>query len=144
MDKEEQKAISFRLNLSDMQDRMLYDKLQNGKGQSASLSSYVKGALIHYFSIVEEQQDSNKMYDDILDMLHKGIEQTQDTVKSEMEAQVLKIIGAILSGVGISGGKVCNTNFALSDNCEITQESQLPDESKEFPDDLGDLLDQYQ
>lgn len=95
MDKNEQKAISFRLNLSDMKDRMLYDKLLKGNGQSASLSSYVKGALIHYFSIIEEKQDTNLIHDKIFNMIQTGIEQTQDTVKSEMETQVLKIIGAI-------------------------------------------------
>lgn len=41
--------------------------------------------------------------------------------------------------MNISGGKICNTNFTLSDDSENDQESQLPDESKEFPNDLNSL-----
>lgn len=46
-----QKAVFLRFNMEDIADRELYQKLEEGAGNAASLTAYAKRVLEEYFGL---------------------------------------------------------------------------------------------
>lgn len=118
-----QKSVFIRFNMSDKADYGLYMKLAEAAGSSASLTSYVKRALEEYFSIKMEISGRQEFYNQMLSV-----------VREEMQAQGMKLVGAMLSGIGIVGNPAVR--------CEAGSEAtELPENCEELPEELNGFLD---
>ena len=84
----QQKAIFLRFNMEDEADSSLYMKLAEAAG-SVSLTSYVKRVLEEYLSIQIEMAERQRFHEHML-----------VTVREEIQEQGMKLVGALLSGIG--------------------------------------------
>ena len=67
----------------------LYMKLAEAAGSSASLTAYVKRALEEHFSVKMEIIERQVFYEQML-----------SAIREEMQAQGMKLVGALLAGIG--------------------------------------------
>lgn len=118
-----QKSIFIRFNMEDKADRELYLKLSGGAGDSASLTAYVKRMLEEYFIMNIKIADRQEFHNQILSV-----------VREEMQSQGMKLVGALLAGVG---------SVSISKpQTEIKPETaELPDTCEKLPDELSGVLD---
>ena len=84
----QQKAIFLRFNMEDEADSSLYMKLVEAAG-SVSLSSYVKRTLEEYLNVKLEMAERQHFHEHMLVMVRK-----------EMQEQGMKLVGALLAGIG--------------------------------------------
>ena len=84
----QQKAIFLRFNMEDEADSSLYMKLAEAAG-SVSLTSYVKRVLEEYLSIQIEMAERQQFHEHML-----------VTVREEIQEQGMKLVGALLAGIG--------------------------------------------
>ncbi len=84
-----QKSVFIRFNMADEADSVLYLKLVEAAGSSASLTAYVKRALEEHFSVKMEMTGRQEFYGQML-----------SAVREEMQAQGMKLVGALLAGIG--------------------------------------------
>lgn len=118
-----QKSIFIRFNMADEADSSLYRKLAEAAGSSASLTSYVKRALEEHFSVKMEITGRQEFHEQMLSV-----------VREEMQAQGMKLIGALLAGIGTVGVP------AKKDEAEPIA-TELPEVCEALPEELNGVLD---
>lgn len=119
----QQKAIFLRFNTEDEADSSLYLKLAEAAGSSVSLTAYVKRALEEYLSVKAEMSERQKFHEQIL-----------VAVREEMQSQGMKLVGALLAGIGTVGVP------AKKDEAEPAV-TELPEVCEELPEELNGVLD---
>lgn len=120
---EQQKSIFIRFNMDDKNDRALYTRLTGEAGSSASLTAYVKRVLEEYFSLNIKIADRQEFHNQMLSV-----------VREEMQSQGMKLVGALLAGIGVDVALVQRTDA-------IPMENVLPDVCEKLPDELNGILD---
>lgn len=118
-----QRSIFIRFNMDDEADCVLYLKLAEAAGSSASLTSYVKRALEEHFSVKMEITGRQEFH-----------EQMVSVVREEMQAQGMKLVGALLAGIG-------TVNVPVRQNEVGEKGTELPDTCEKLPDELSGVLD---
>jgi len=121
--KEEQRSIYIRFNMADESDCDLYLKLANAAGNSTSLTAYVKRALGEYMSMGLEVTERQTFHDQILSI-----------VREEMQEQGMKLVGALLAGIG-------TVNISTKQEETAPMETELPETCRELPEELSGILD---
>ena len=118
-----QKSVFIRFNMADEADCDLYKKLAEAAGSSASLTSYVKRALEEHFNVKIEMTGRQEFHEQII-----------SAIREEMQVQGMKLVGALLAGIG--------TVNVPSNRDEVTsKETELPEVCGELPDELRGILD---
>ncbi len=120
---EEQRSIYIRFNMADEADCDLYLKLAKAAGNSTSLTAYVKRALGEYMSMSFEMIERQAFYDQMLSI-----------VREEMQAQGMKLVGALLAGIG-------TVNVPAKQEETSPMETELPEACGELPEELRGVLD---
>lgn len=118
-----QRSIFIRFNMEDETDCDLYLKLAEAAGSSASLTSYVKRALKEHFSVKMEITGRQEFHERMLSV-----------VREEMQTQGMKLVGALLAGIG-----TVHTPAARGETA--SKETELPEVCGELPDELSSVLD---
>lgn len=118
-----QRSVFIRFNMADEADCDLYRKLAEAAGSSASLTAYVKRALEEHFSIKMEITGRQEFHEQML-----------SAVREEMQAQGMKLVGALLAGIG-------TVNAPLSRDEVTAGGTELPETCGELPDELRGVLD---
>lgn len=121
-----QKSIFIRFNMDDKADKELYLKLSEGAGSAASLTAYVKRILEEYLSLNIKIADRQEFHSQMLAV-----------VREEMQAQGMKLVGALLAG--ISSGNISVQQSGIAQNGQ--KETALPEICEELPDGLNSVLD---
>ena len=117
----QQKAIFLRFNMEDEADSSLYMKLTEAAG-SVSLTSYVKRALEEYLNVKLEMAERQQFHEHMLVM-----------VREEMQEQGMKLVGALLAGIGTVSAPVKQKEV-------VERGAELPDTCEELPDELSSVL----
>ncbi len=118
-----QRAIFLRFNMEDEADKELYLKLSEKADSSASLTSYVKRALEEYLNIKTEITERQQFHGQMLLM-----------VREEMQSQGMKLVGALLAGIG-------TVNVQKIPEKPMVEEAGLPEACGRLPEDLRGVLD---
>ena len=119
-----QKSVFIRFNMADEADCDLYMKLAEAAGSSASLTSYVKRTLEEHFNVKMEVTGRQEFREQMLSV-----------VREEMQAQGMKLVGALLAGIG-----TVNVPPVVRDEM-TSKETGLPEVCGELPDELRGVLD---
>ncbi len=120
---EQQKSIFIRFNMDDKNDRELYMKLTGEAGSSASLTAYVKRVLEEYFTLNIKIADRQEFHSQML-----------SAVREEMQSQGMKLVGALLAGIGTGVVPVQRKDSESA-------ETALPEVCEKLPDELSGVLD---
>lgn len=120
---EKQRSVFIRFNMEDEADHSLYLKLAEAAGTSTSLTAYVKRVLEEYLNVKVEISERQKFHEQIL-----------AAIREEMQAQGMKLVGALLAGIGIVGAPAVKIET-------VSHESELPDVCGELPEELRGVLD---
>ena len=120
---EQQKSIFIRFNMDDKNDRELYMKLTGEAGSSASLTAYVKRVLEEYFTLNIKIADRQEFHNQML-----------SAVREEMQSQGMKLVGALLAGIGTGVVPVQRKDSEPA-------ETALPEVCEKLPDELSGVLD---
>lgn len=118
-----QRPVFIRFNMADEADCRLYMKLAEAARSSASLTAYVKRALEEHFSVKMEIASRQEFHEQML-----------SAVREEMQAQGMKLVGALLAGIGTVG-----VPAKRSEAEPVTTE--LPEACRELPEELSGVLD---
>ena len=118
-----QRSIFIRFNMDDEADCDLYLKLAEAAGSSASLTSYVKRVLEEHFSVKMEITGRQECHEQMLSV-----------VREEMQTQGMKLVGALLAGIG-------TVNVTVRRNEAGEKWTELPDTCEKLPDELSGVLD---
>ena len=118
-----QKSVFIRFNMADEADCDLYMKLAEAAGSSASLTAYVKRALEEHFSVKMEMSGRQEFHEQMLSI-----------VREEMQSQGMKLVGALLAGIG-------TVNVPMIRDEMIPKETELLEACGELPDELRSVLD---
>lgn len=118
-----QKSVFIRFNMADEADCNLYLKLAEAAGTSISLTAYVKRALEEYLNVKGEMSERQTFHGQIL-----------SAVREEMQEQGMKLVGALLAGIGTVSvpAKRSETESAVT---------ELPEVCGELPEELNGVLD---
>ena len=117
-----QRSIFIRFNMDDEADCDLYLKLVEAAGSSSSLTSYVKRALEEHFSVKMEITGRQEFHGQMLSV-----------VREEMQKQGMKLVGALLAGIGTV------STSSVRDKM-VSKETELPEVCGELPDELSSVL----
>ena len=120
---ENQKSIFIRFNMDDKNDKELYQRLTESAGSTASLSSYVKRVLEEYFDLNIRIADRQEFHNQMLSV-----------VREEMQSQGMKLVGALLAGIGTISIPMVQTETN-------PEEAELPEACERLPDELSSILD---
>lgn len=118
-----QRSVFIRFNMADEADCDLYLKLAEAAGSSSSLTSYVKRVLEEHFRVKMEMTERQEFHEQIVSV-----------VREEMQAQGMKLVGALLAGIGtvsVSAGK----------RVSELKETGLPEVCEKLPEELNGVLD---
>lgn len=118
-----QRSVFIRFNMNDEADCDLYMKLAEAAGSSASLAAYVKRALEDHFNVKMEIAGRQDFH-----------EQMMSVVREEMQEQGMKLVGALLAGIG-------TVNVPVIRDEVTSKETELPEVCGELPDELRGVLD---
>ena len=118
-----QRSVFIRFNMADEADSSLYLKLAEAAGSSASLTLYVKRVLEEHFRIKMEITGRQEFHEQML-----------SAVREEMQAQGMKLVGALLAGIGAVSASV------KKGEAEPTI-TELPEVCEELPEELNGVLD---
>ena len=116
------KAIFLRFNMEDEADSSLYMKLVETAG-SVSLTSYVKRVLEEYLNVKLEMAERQQFHEHML-----------VTVREEIQEQGMKLVGALLSGIG-------TVTVQKTPEKSMPEEAGLPEACGCLPDELSGVLD---
>ena len=119
----QQKSVFIRFNMDDENDRELYSRLTREAGNFASLTLYVKRALEEYFTLNLKMADRQEFYNQMISV-----------VREEMQSQGMKLVGALLAGIGAARISVQEPDIE-------PKETVLPDACEKLPDELSSVLD---
>lgn len=117
-----QKAVFLRFNMEDMEDRDLYQKLEEGAENAASLTAYAKRVLEEYFGLNIKIADRQEFHRQML-----------EAVREEMQNQGMKLVGALLAGIG-------TVNVTAVQSQAVAEEAELPETCGELPGELQGIL----
>ena len=120
---EQQKSIFIRFNMDDKNDRELYMKLTGEAGSSASLTAYVKRVLEEYFTLNIKIADRQEFHSQML-----------SAVREEMQSQGMKLVGALLAGIGTGVVPVQRKDSEPA-------ETAVPEVCEKLPEELSGVLD---
>ena len=120
---ENQKSILIRFNMEDKEDKELYLKLERGSGSAVSLTAYAKKILDEHFRLNVKIADRQEFHNQML-----------SAVREEMQNQGMKLVGALLAGIG-------TVNMPKTENGIAPKETSLPAICDELPDNLSSVLD---
>lgn len=120
---ENQKSIFIRFNMDDKADRELYRKLTGEAGESVSLTAHVKRLLGEYFTRNDIMEDRQVFYERMI-----------DSVREEMQSQGMKLVGALLAGIGSASLPAPQTETGQ-------KTAELPDICEKLPEELGSILE---
>lgn len=118
-----QRSVFIRFNMADEADCDLYLKLAEAAGSSASLTSYVKRVLEEHFRIKMEITGRQEFHEQMLSV-----------VREEMQVQGMKLVGALLAGIGTVG-------VPAGKRVAESKETGLPEVCEELPEELNGVLD---
>lgn len=118
-----QKSIFIRFNMEDEADKELYLKLSEKADSSASLTSYVKRALEEYLNVKTEMSERQQFHEQMLLV-----------VREEMQLQGMKLVGALLAGIG-------TVNVQKIPEKPVMEEAGLPEACGRLPEELKGVLD---
>ena len=118
-----QRSVFIRFNMADEADCDLYMKLAEAAGSSASLTAYVKRALEEHFRVKMEIAARQEFHTQML-----------SAVREEMQAQGMKLVGALLAGIGIVG-------VSAGKRVSESKETGLPEVCEKLPEELNGVLD---
>ena len=118
----QQKAIFLRFNMEDEADSSLSMKLVETAG-SVSLTSYVKRVLEEYLNVKLEMAERQQFHEHML-----------VTVREEIQEQGMKLVGALLSGIG-------TVTVQKTPEKSMPEEAGLPEACGCLPDELSGVLD---
>lgn len=117
-----QKSIFIRFNMDDTADKELYLKLSEKASSSASLTAYVKRILEEYLGVKIEMAERQQFHEQMLLM-----------VREEMQSQGMKLVGALLAGIG-------TVNVQKIPEKPVMEEAGLPEACGRLPEDLRGVL----
>ena len=120
---EQQKSIFIRFNMDDKADKELYLKLSEKAGSSVSLTAYVKRILEEYLNIKIEITERQQFHEQMLLM-----------VREEMQSEGMKLVGALLAGIG-------TVDVQKIPEKPMVEEAGLPEACGRLPEDLRGVLD---
>ena len=120
---EKQKSIFIRFNMDDTADKELYLKLTKDAGSATSLTAYVKRILEEYLGVKIEMSERQQFHEQMLLM-----------VREEMQSQGMKLVGALLAGIG-------TVNVQKIPEKPVMEEAGLPEACGRLPEDLRGVLD---
>lgn len=123
---ENQKSIFIRFNMDDKADRGLYLKLMKDAGNASSLTAYVKRILEESLNIKIEMSERQQFHEQMLLM-----------VRDEMQSQGMKLVGALLAGIGT----VNVPELPKLQEEAVSEETRLPGLCEELPEELRGVLD---
>ncbi len=118
-----QKSIFIRFNMDDKADKELYLKLSEKAGSSVSLTAYVKRILEEYLNIKIEITERQQFHEQMLLM-----------VREEMQSEGMKLVGALLAGIG-------TVDVQKIPEKPMVEEAGLPEACGRLPEDLRGVLD---
>ena len=118
-----QKSIFIRFNMEDEADKELYMKLSEKASSSASLTAYVKRILEEYLGVKIEMAERQQFHEQMLLM-----------VREEMQSQGMKLVGALLAGIG-------TVNVQKIPEKPVMEEAGLPEACGRLPENLRGVLD---
>lgn len=118
-----QKSIFIRFNMEDRADKELYLKLSGEAGNTASLTAHVKKVLEEYFSLNIKIADRQEFHNQMLTV-----------IREEMQSQGMKLVGALLAGIGA-------VSIPVSQNENVSDEAELPESCDALPEKLQGILD---
>lgn len=118
-----QRSVFIRFNMADEADCDLYMRLAEAAGSSASLTAYVKRALEEHFRVKMEIAARLEFHAQML-----------SAVREEMQVQGMKLVGALLAGIGTVGVPVKRSETGPS----VTD---LPEACGDLPEELNSVLD---
>ena len=119
------KVISIRFHTDSKEDMELYEKLEQEAGVSASLASVVKAKIRDFYNKQDDKEQNNDLQDRLVAV-----------VREEMQESGMKLIGAILSGMGANYGTKL-TVVPIS----VDEKDNLPEKSEELPIGALDFLE---
>lgn len=119
---EKQRSVFIRFNMEDETDNNLYRKLAEAAGASTSLAAYVKRALEEYLNVKSEMAERQIFHEQILTL-----------VREEMQEQGMKLVGALLAGIG-------TVSVPAKQKEAVERGTELPDTCEELPDELSSVL----
>ena len=119
---EKQRSVFIRFNMEDEADCNLYRKLAEAAGASTSLTAYVKRALEEYLNVKGEMSERQTFHRQILTL-----------VREEMHEQGMKLVGALLAGIG-------TVSVPVKQKETVERGTELPDTCEELPDELSSVL----
>ena len=118
-----QKSIFIRFNMDDTADKELYLKLTKESGNANSLTAYVKRILEEYLNIKTEISERQQFHEQMLLM-----------VREEMQSQGMKLVGALLAGIG-------TVDVQKIPEKPVMEEAGLPEACGRLPENLRGVLD---
>lgn len=119
---EKQRSVFIRFNMEDEADNNLYRKLAEAAGASTSLTAYVKRALEEYLNVKSEMAERQIFHEQILTL-----------VREEMQEQGMKLVGALLAGIG-------TVSVPVKQKETVERGTELPNTCEELPDELSSVL----
>ena len=117
-----QRSVFIRFNMEDEADRSLYLKLAEAAGTSTSLTAYVKRTLEEYLNVKSEMAERQIFHEQILTL-----------VREEMQEQGMKLVGALLAGIG-------TVSVPVKQKEAVERGTELPDTCEKLPDELSSVL----
>ena len=120
---ENQKSVFIRFNMDDRSDNELYQRLVEESGSTSSLTAYVKRVLEEYFSLNIKIADRQEFHNQMLAI-----------VREEMQSQGMKLVGALLAGIG-------TVNLPVSQTGNVSGGAELPESCDGLPEELQGILD---
>jgi len=119
------KVISIRFHTDSKEDMELYEKLEQEAGVSASLASVVKAKIRDCYNRQDNKEQNTGLQDRLVAV-----------VREEMQESGMKLVGAILSGMGANHGTKL-TVVPIS----VDEKDNLPEKSEELPMGALDFLE---
>ena len=119
------KVISIRFHTDSKEDMELYEKLEQEAGVSVSLASVVKAKIRDFYNKQDDKEQNNDLQDRLVAV-----------VREEMQESGMKLVGAILSGMGANHGTKL-TVVPVS----VDEKDNLPEKSEELPIGALDFLE---
>ena len=119
------KVISIRFHMDNKEDMELYERLEQEAGTSASLASVVKAKIRDSYNRQDNKEQNTGLQDRLVAV-----------VREEMQESGMKLVGAILSGMGANHG----TNLTVVP-ISVAEKDNLPEKSEELPIGALDFLE---
>ena len=121
----DKKVISIRFHMDSREDMELYGRLEQEAGMSASLASVIKAKIKDCYN----RQDDKEQNVDLQNRLVA-------VVREEMQEFGMKLVGAIISGMGANHGTKL-TVVPIS----VDEKDNLPEKSEKLPIGALDFLE---